>query len=226
MKKFDTIHLLFEQSGRFRDYFKSLGYEAYDYDIENRFETTDYVIDLFNEIKNGYEHRQSIFDNIKSSDLIIAIFPCTYFSGQNDLIYNRTIYNFRNLTEEEVDTYIVERKRERENYFQILNMLVDIVEQRNLKMIVENPYTGNYLRTQKRFEKPSLIIMNRRIYGDYYIKPTMFYYYNLEATLLTDKARVLKERKLMTVNKQSGIKRSLMSEEFVENFVNKHILGV
>lgn len=43
-------HCLFEQSGTFKNEFKKLGYEAYDYDIQNEFGETDYVIDLFNEI--------------------------------------------------------------------------------------------------------------------------------------------------------------------------------
>ena len=46
-------HCLFEQSGTFKNEFKKLGYEAYDYDIQNEFGETDYVIDLFEEIRGG-----------------------------------------------------------------------------------------------------------------------------------------------------------------------------
>lgn len=41
------VHCLFEQSGTF----KKLGYEAFDYDIQNNFDETDRVIDLFAEIE-------------------------------------------------------------------------------------------------------------------------------------------------------------------------------
>ena len=44
-------HCSFEQSGTFKNEFKKLGYEAYDYDIQNEFGETDYVIDLFAEIE-------------------------------------------------------------------------------------------------------------------------------------------------------------------------------
>lgn len=47
-------HCLFEQSGTFKNEFKKLGYDAYDYDIENQFNQTDFQIDLFNEIEKGY----------------------------------------------------------------------------------------------------------------------------------------------------------------------------
>lgn len=48
-----VVHCLFEQSGTFKNEFNKLGYEAYDYDIQNEFGETDYVIDLFAEIEGG-----------------------------------------------------------------------------------------------------------------------------------------------------------------------------
>ena len=48
-----VVHCLFEQSGTFKNEFKKLGYESYDYDIQNAFGQTDYVIDLFSEIGGG-----------------------------------------------------------------------------------------------------------------------------------------------------------------------------
>jgi hypothetical protein len=47
------VHCLFEQSGTFKKEFKKLGYEAYDYDIQNEFGETDNVVDLFAEIEGG-----------------------------------------------------------------------------------------------------------------------------------------------------------------------------
>ena len=51
------VHCLFEQSGTFRDEFRKLGYESYDYDIDNQFGKTDYQIDLFQEIRGGVSRR-------------------------------------------------------------------------------------------------------------------------------------------------------------------------
>lgn len=47
------VHCLFEQSGTFKNEFRKLGINAYDYDIQNEFNQTDYVIDLFKEILGG-----------------------------------------------------------------------------------------------------------------------------------------------------------------------------
>lgn len=47
-------HCLFEQSGTFKNEFRKLGIQAYDYDILNEFGETDYEIDLFGEIEQAY----------------------------------------------------------------------------------------------------------------------------------------------------------------------------
>lgn len=49
-----VYHCLFEQSGVFKNEFKKLGYEAYDYDILDDFGETDFKVDLFNEIEKAY----------------------------------------------------------------------------------------------------------------------------------------------------------------------------
>lgn len=50
----NTVHCLFEQSGTFKNQFKELGIQAYDYDVLNDFNETDYQIDLFQEIESAY----------------------------------------------------------------------------------------------------------------------------------------------------------------------------
>jgi hypothetical protein len=56
-EKMMIVHCLFEQSGTFKNEFKKLGYEAYDYDILNDYGQTDYIIDLFKEIEGGVLRR-------------------------------------------------------------------------------------------------------------------------------------------------------------------------
>ncbi len=62
-------HCLFEQSGTFKNEFKKLGVEAYDYDILNDFGETDFQIDLFAEIAKSYEggHLYLMTSNKKTS---------------------------------------------------------------------------------------------------------------------------------------------------------------
>ena len=63
------VHCFFEQSGTFKNEFKKLGYEAFDYDIQNNFGETDNVVDLFAEIESAYDGKPSLFDNIPGGGL-------------------------------------------------------------------------------------------------------------------------------------------------------------
>lgn len=222
--KIKVVHCLFEQSGTFRDVFRNKGYEAYCYDIENKFNETDYQIDLFNEIEKGYLKEKSIFDNMNENDLIFAFFPCTWFSVQNDLIWSRTSYNFKTWNEKKIDEYIAKREREREYVYNLLLKFIKIIKRKKIKTVIENPYTNNYLLTQKEIKQPNIIIMNRRDLSDHYIKPTMFYFYNLKPTYFANHT-IVKKHDLKTVSKTHGIDRSLISPEFAYNFINKYVLG-
>ena len=59
MKIKGKVHLLFEQSGTFRDEFRKLGYEAECYDIQNQYGQTNHIIDLFSEIDRAYGERRT-----------------------------------------------------------------------------------------------------------------------------------------------------------------------
>lgn len=62
--KINTAHCFFEQSGTFKTEFKKLGIDAYDYDIQNNHNQTDYVVDLFGEIEKAYNNQPSVFDKV------------------------------------------------------------------------------------------------------------------------------------------------------------------
>ena len=80
MKIEGMVHCFFEQSGTFKREFDKLGIHAEDYDIQNEYAQTDHVMDLFTEIEKAYAGQQSIFDHIGRNDLVMAFFPCIYFS--------------------------------------------------------------------------------------------------------------------------------------------------
>lgn len=68
-----NVHLFFEQSGVFKNEFKKMGFCAFDYDIQNNFEETDFIIDLFDEIERAYNGGGSIFDRFSKDDLITRL---------------------------------------------------------------------------------------------------------------------------------------------------------
>lgn len=81
--KINKVFCLFEQSGTFKNAFRSQGIEAEDYDIRNDFGQTDHIEDLFAEIDKAFDGKPSLFDEIGNDDLCLAFFPCTRFQSYN-----------------------------------------------------------------------------------------------------------------------------------------------
>ena len=229
--KIRKVHCLFEQSGSFKKAFKSIGIDALDYDIENQFGETDHVIDLFHEIEKAYDGKQSIFDNIKEDEMIMSFFPCTYFSGQSEFIINDYSINTKKMDDERKEAYINDRKEKREWMFQLLLKYIHVCTTKQIKMVFENPYTSSYLLKREEIKKPDVVIMNRLIYGDDRVKPTGFWFFNLEPTFMSEYIQLNNAiKKLHNTLNNDGIKRSLyrsmIQQDFAFNFINKYIMGV
>lgn len=134
------VYCFFEQSGTFKNEFKKLGYEALDLDIQNDFGETDYQIDLFTEIEKAYDGKASIFDNITSDDLIMAFFPCIYFSALSQIAFSFGCKNYRNLSIIEKANKIIERSHNREKFFRLCVKMIAVSISRGLRLIMENPW--------------------------------------------------------------------------------------
>ena len=223
------VHCLFEQSGTFKNEFKKLGYDAEDYDIRDNFGETDHVIDLFNEIRGGYDGKPSVFDNMTPDDLIIAFFPCIYFSQQNTTFFDGTNRNWKGKKHNEIIKFIIERAEIRQEFYLLAIKLFALCEQRGIRLVVENPYsTLHYLYNNFPY-KPSVIDKNRRARGDYFAKPTQYWFVNCEPTI-GHSFEEPKETK--TVNFCGGHngslcdeERSLISPDYARNFICDFIIG-
>lgn len=138
-----TFHCMFEQSGTFKNEFKKLGYNAIDYDIQNEFNETDVIIDLFNEIKNAYENKESIFDNIEKDDYILAFFPCIRFEDQIQMAFRGTQYQQKNWSNEQKLEYDLKLHEELTQLYQLVTKLAIVCIRKNIPLIIENPYSTN-----------------------------------------------------------------------------------
>ena len=229
MKIKGKIHCFFEQSGTFKNEFKKLGYEAYDYDIQNNFNETDYVIDLFKEIEKAYEGGRSVFDKITQDDLIFAFFPCIYFTGSSNPLMFRGVGYHKSL----LDTIklIIERNRKRALFYEYLMMFVYIVCDKKIKMIFENPYDDSQHYLKNNFIKnPSVFDKNRLLRGDYFKKPTAYWYFNCEPTYGESYQNDKKQKIIRSLQggKGDGLcseERSMISSDYARNFICDFILG-
>lgn len=225
------IHLFFEQSGTFKNEFKKLGYLAKDYDIQNDFGETDNVVDLFKEIEKGYNEEASIFDNIKKDDLIIAFFPCIYFSALQMTYYSLSANNNINKTQCKKIEEAIERLQNRNYYHTLLYKLVYIAVKRKLRIIIENPATQpNYLLGQQNFPNPTIIDKNRMLRGDYFKKPTAYWFFNCKPTYGESYQLNKLNKKVQECKRgiKAGIcskERSMISPDYARNFICDFIFG-
>ena len=172
------VYCFFEQTGTFKNEFKKLGYPAEDYDILNDYGQTDHVCDLFNEIRGGYEGKPSIFDEITSDDLIMAFFPCVRFENQIMLHFRGQSNGMQNWSWQKKMKNCLMLQDELTKMYELVNKLFIICLDRGIKLIVENPFSEeHYLRRYWRYP-PSIIDKDRRNNGDYFKKPTQYWFAN------------------------------------------------
>lgn len=230
MEILGKVHCFFEQSSTFKNEFIKLGIPAEDYDIQNNFGQTDHVIDLFSEIENAYEGKVSIFDTIGQDDLILAFFPCIYFSCLNQMNLSWTAKNYRKMSGREATEKILERAHNREVYFRLLVKMCQVARERGLRLIFENPYSLQTFLKSGFILPPSIVDENRTLRGDYFVKPTAYWFINCVPTNNKSFQRPKKVKRLMW-EKQSPIAgmcsedRSMISPDYARNFICDFILG-
>lgn len=223
------VHLFFEQSGTFKNEFKKLGYDAYDYDIQNNFGETDYTDDLFKAIEDAYDGKPSLFDRITPDDLIIAFFPCIYFCGSNNPL-EFSFATHTSLTLVERTKKIIQRSRDRQYFYETVLKFIAVCLERGIRMILENPHSSMGYLSNNFVKKPDIIDENRRLRGDYFKKPTAYWFFNCESTR---GFTVQNDKEQKTIRncknaKEAGLcseERSMISPDYARNFICDFILG-
>ena len=132
MKKPNHAWILFERSGTFKKAFEKFGIPATDFDLEAEHEEV-VKVDIFKCIDNAFmDIGGHIFNHFKADDLIIAFFPCTYFSDQSQLISRCDSFSMKDYTLEEKLNLSRVNMRFRADYYDYLCQLVLICKKRNL----------------------------------------------------------------------------------------------
>ena len=218
------VYCLFEQSGTFKNEFKKLGYEAFDYDIQDEFGETDYICDLFVDIEEAYENRKSIFDDITQNDLIIAFFPCIRFEDQIQMHFRGTAIQMRNWTKEQKLENDLKLHKELSNLYELVTKLAIVCLRKKIPLIIENPYsTTHYL--VKYWAIPATIIdMDRTVRGDYYKKPTQYWFIEIEPKQnMVLEAYTINNKKTIE-QEHNKTERSLIAPEYANRFIREFIL--
>lgn len=233
-----TFHCFFEQSGTFKNEFRKLGYEAHDYDILNDFGETDHVIDLFKEIETAYEGGESVFDSIKEDDQIIAFFPCVRFENQIMLHFRGQSHQQEKWSDEQKMEYDMKLLDEVNAMYKLVNKLFLVCMKKSLKLIVENPYSEEHFLRRYWCIQPTIIDRDRRDRGDYYKKPTQYWFINCKPKNnlffepmisnrinTTDPIRMMQREDIEKVGaKNRKVARSMIHPDYANRFIREFII--
>lgn len=228
--KIRKVHCLFEQSGTFKNEFKKLGIDAEDYDILNDFGETDHIVDLFGQIRGGYCGKPSIFDTFSKDDLIVAFFPCTRFEAKIPLGFRGEMAQQKNWDDLKKLKYSMKLHDELHELYELISMMVCVCIEKGLRIIIENPYTQPHYLTTYWCIKPTLIDRDRSLNGDYYKKPTQYWFVNCEpeANFIFEPIENVEtyvvdgKRNRDDISKK--VERSLMHPQYANRFIRQKII--
>lgn len=99
-------------------------------------------------------------------------------------------------------------------------------------MIVENPYTQPHYLTTYFPIKPTLIDKDRTLNGDYYKKPTQYWFVNCKPEqnmflepLIDRKIYTIANAEKMDGDTSRKVKRSLMHPQYARRFIKHFIIN-
>lgn len=163
----------------------------------------------------------------------MAFFPCTRFEAKVPLLMRGEAYQQTNWDDLKKLEYSMKLNEELNENYQLLSMLTSVFIRREIKAVIENPYTQPHYLTTYWCIKPKWIDKNRTQRGDYYSKPTQFWFINCdpehnflceptitqEQTYMIDKAHEIKNG----LSRQTN--RSMISPDYANRFIREQIMN-
>lgn len=176
-----------------------------------------------------------MFDDISQDDLIMAFFPCIRFEDQALLIFRCDQYQLKRKSEIEKLEIDIKAHEELHDLYILITKLAIICFRKGLKIIIENPYSAQHYLTRYWCLNPELIDQNRTERGDYYKKPTQFFFINCESKhnfifepLIDTKLYTVSNYSHDKDNKIDGqsskVSRSMIHPQYANRFIREFIL--
>lgn len=168
----------------------------------------------------------SVFDDFETDDLILSFFPCTRFESRHYLLMRceqNPGYKWDAIRKLE---YSMKIAREQAENYQLWCKMFWIVRTRGLRMIVENPATLPTYLNSFFCERPSIVDNNRRERGDWAVKPTAYWFVNIEPrnNILFDVLDYAPVRNISTISKNRELLRSEIHPQYAKRFIREFIL--
>ena len=138
--------------------------------------------------------------------------------------------NYKRLNTKDKADAILERSANREKFFRLAVMMFAVCEQRNLRIVMENPWAMQTFLKNNFIFPPKLIDNDRSQRGDFYKKPTAYWFMNCEPTHGLTLQKLHKPKRIVDQPHERGGGicseiRSMISSDYARNFICDFILG-
>ena len=160
----------------------------------------------------------------------MAFFPCIYFSCLSQMAMSWGYTNYRKLSVREATEQILIRIGNREQFLGLAVKMLTVAKERGIRLLMENPWSQQTYLKANFVMPPTMVDNNRRLRGDYFMKPTAYWFINSEPTNgLTEQLDKPSVRILDCKGSgKAGIcseERSMISPDYARNFICDFILG-
>lgn len=162
---------------------------------------------------------------MKQDDVILAFFPCTRFEAQILLHFRGESPQQKNQSDiQKLETDLRLHDELSMNY-KLITELVIVVLKKGLRMVFENPYNEQHYLTRYWCLKPSVIDKNRRLNGDYMIKPTQYWFIGLEPfwNCVFEPMEWVEYRDVNNMKNKDGKSREVRRSEIHPQYANRFI---
>lgn len=160
----------------------------------------------------------------------MAFFPCTRFEARIPLWFRGEAKQQKNWDVYQKLDYAMNLHGELHEFYLLFSKMYYIASKRGLKMIIENPYMQPHYLTYYFCVRPTMIDKDRTERGDYFEKPTQYWFVNFEPkqNFIFEPLDYVEKQVIEKVKKKDGIsvktQRNMIHPQYANRFIREFIL--
>lgn len=125
---------------------------------------------------------------------------------------------------------IIKRSADREMFYIRAIKMLSVVKEKGLRLIMENPWSEQTYLKANFIMPPTMVDNNRMLRGDYFVKPTAYWFINSTPTHGFTECKNKEKKTIMSTRSsmKAGLcseERSMISPDYARNFICDFILG-
>lgn len=169
-----------------------------------------------------------MFDNVGKDDLIMAFFPCIRFTEQALLGFQGNANRIREWSDEKKLEYCCKMHTELHELYLLVSKMAIVCLRKSIRLIIENPWADRHYLKNYWCLKPAVVDKNRKLNGDYYKKPTQFFFVGCspEQNFLFEPIEATEDKtvKFLKWNSERQYERSLIHPQYADRFLRTYVL--